>query len=125
MELEIKAVRNGNTPSAEYVILQATEDTNLNLFAVVDSTFNPDGSMSNEHRHVYFFPAKTLKKGDWVLLTTGKGINGTVRQFTDIAEKYYEYFWQSGSCIWNDTGDNASLIRYSNGNTVKVPAIKK
>lgn len=123
MELEIKSVHNASTPSGEYVILRATEDTNLYYFAVVDSTFNGDGSMSNEHRHVYFFPAKSIKKGDWVVLYSGTGTNGTIRKFSNSSDSYYAYYWQSGSCIWNNTGDNASLIRYGNGNTIKVAAI--
>lgn len=123
MELEIKRVENASTPSKEYVVLQVTEDTNLYYWAVVDSTFNPDGSMSNEHRHVYFFPAKQVKKGDWVVLYSGTGTNGVVKKFNDNDSNYYAYYWQSGSCIWNNTGDNASLIRYGNGNTVKVPAV--
>lgn len=123
MELEIKRVKNASSPSKEYVVLQATEDTNLYYWAVVDSTFNPDGSMSNEHRHVYFFPAKQLKKGDWVVLYSGTGTDGAIKKFSDVDATFYAYYWQSGSCIWNNTGDNASLIRYGNGNTVKVSAI--
>lgn len=125
MNLVISSVHNASTPGKEYVILKAIADTNLHYYAVVDSTFNSDGSMSNEHRHVYFFPAKALKKGDSVVLFSGNGTNGVVKQFTDTEEDYYAYYWKSGSCIWNDTGDNASLIHYSNGNTVKVAAVKK
>jgi hypothetical protein len=123
MALEIKRVQNASTPSKEYVVLKANEDTDLHYWAVVDSTFNADGSMSNEYRHIYFFPAKQLKKGEWVVLYSGTGTNGTVKRFSNEGANYYAYYWQSGSCIWNNAGDYASLIRYDNGNTVKVPAI--
>ena len=122
MELEIHRVQNASTPAGEVVILRALADTNLHYFAVVDATFNADGSMSNEHRHVYFFPRKALKKDEWVVLCSGKGTNGTGK-FRD-GESYHLFFWQSGTCIWNNNGaDKASLIKYYNGNTVNAPAV--
>lgn len=74
--------------------------------------------------HVYFFPAQVLEKGDWVVLFSGNGNNAEVKKFAD-GDAHYAYYWKSGACIWNDAGDNASLIKYSNGNTVKVAAVKK
>lgn len=124
MDLEIVRVHNASTPQGEYVVLKATADTNLHRYAVVDATFNPDDSMSNEHRHVYFFPARPLKKGDYIVLSSGTGSNGTKGTFKE-GTSYHEYFWQSGNCIWNDSGDYASVIEYANGNTVVVEAIKK
>lgn len=122
IDLQIRHVHNASTPKGEYVVLQATADTNLHYYAVVDSTFNADGSMSNEHRHVYFFPGKEVKKDDYIVLSSGTGTNGAIGIFTN-GNSYYEYFWRSDICIWNDGGDNASLIKYYNGNTVAVPAV--
>lgn len=122
MNLRIVRVHNASTPNEEYVTLQATADTNLFYYAVVDATFNEDGSVSNEHRHVYFFPGQSLKKDDWVVLSSGTGVNGTKGKFKS-GTPYYEYFWQSKACIWNDGGDNASLIRYTNGNSVAVAPV--
>lgn len=125
VDLQIIKVHNASKPGQEYVILQATADTNLHYYAVIDATFNDDGSLSNEHRHVYFFPRRGLKKGEYVVLTSGTGSNGTVGSFTN-GTPYYEYFWQSRACIWNDNGgDTASLIQYYNGNSVGVAAVKK
>lgn len=125
INLRIVKVHNASTPQQEYVVLKATADTNLHYYAVVDATFNDDGSISNEHRHVYFFPRKELKKDEYVVLTSGTGTNGTKGTFTDNTP-YYEYFWQSRACIWNDNGgDTASLIKYYNGNSVEVAAVEK
>jgi len=124
MSLVITSTKNASTPSGEYIILHATTALNLKNYAVVDRTFNADGSVSNEHRHIFFFPAKELKKDEWVVLYSGTGTNGTPGKFSNTGDTYYAYYWQSGSCIWNNDGrDSASVINYTPGNSMKVAAV--
>jgi hypothetical protein len=48
--------------------------------------------------HVYRFPAFTLAAGASVRVHTGHGSNGA-----------HSLYWGSGSYIWNNTGDKATL----------------
>jgi hypothetical protein len=73
MSLKIIAVVNGKTPDEEYVRIKAEEDINIKGYAVVDRTFNTDGSHSNAFRHIYVFHKFSVKKDDWIRLHTGKG----------------------------------------------------
>lgn len=122
MNLKIQWVKNSSNPNDEYVVLKATAATNLKYYAVVDRTFDADGTVSNEHRHIYFFPARKLAKDEWIVLFSGTGTNGS-DVFTDKTP-CYTYYWQSGSCIWNNKGgDTASLIMYNAGNAVTVSPV--
>jgi len=123
MSLKIIAVVNGKTPDQEYVRIKAEEDVNAKGYAVVDRTFNTDGSLSNEFRHIYVFHKFSVKKGDWIRLHTGKG-NYNTSTNDDKTVITHHVYWGSSECAWNNNGeDTASLIKYALINSVKVPAI--
>lgn len=126
MSLKIHSVVNASTPDAEIVWLQASEKLNLKGYAVVDRTFDIDGNLSNEFRHIFVFPKLELKKDDWVMLTTGSGKYHSYQNPNKKTETVHCFYWQSDKCVWNNTvGDTASLIKFTLVNSVAVPSIKK
>ncbi|OXG00025.1 hypothetical protein BC749_108142 [Flavobacterium araucananum] len=124
MSLNLLGVENATKPDDEYVILQATAKISLKGYAIVDKTFNPNEKVSNEFRHIFFFPDVVVEKDDLIALCTGKG--EYERERLSNGSFTHQFYWQSSECAWNDNGDdNASLINYTILKVVPVPAVKK
>lgn len=127
MDLELLSVVNSNTPEGEYVRLLANVDVNLHDYAVIDRTFGPSDRVTNEFRHIFPFPSKQVKSGEYIWLHTGVGSNNGEysRVVQDNKIVVHHFYWKSKTCIWNDKGgDVATLFHYSVVNSVKVPAVK-
>jgi hypothetical protein len=121
--LKIERAENGSTPDLEKIVLKVLEDTNLKFYAIIDKTFD-DGKESDTFRHFYRFPNQIAKKGEFVILHSNEGINGpTGPNKEKNTAKTYHYYWGSKSCIWNDKGDTAKLIRFEDVQSIEVPPV--
>lgn len=124
MSLKITSVVNANKPEEEIVWLCASAKVNTKGYALVDRTFDSDGTISNEFRHIYVFPNLELNVKDWVKLHTGSGKYQAVNNKGGGITHFL--YWNSDECVWNDKGgDTATLIKYTVENKVKVPAVPK
>jgi len=72
MNLEIIGVAD-NATDEERVVLYALADCNLNDYLLFDSTYDKEGNISNEYRHMFVFPAQQVKKGDFIWIYTKEG----------------------------------------------------
>lgn len=112
MKLRIHSLKNQGDASKEYIALEAVEDCGLSNYAVVDTTFTAEGTVSNRWRHFHKFQPQALKAGDIVVLYTRKGQSET-RNFErhDLKRtvKVYDRFWGSDSPLWNDGEECAAL----------------
>ncbi|MBB2143974.1 hypothetical protein GM921_00625 [Pedobacter sp. LMG 31464] len=124
MALKITNVENGNTPKTEKVRITATKDVNTKGYALVDKTFDQNGKLSNEFRHIYIFPALDIKKGEEIILCTAEGTDEK-RKYGNSDSLYQALYWGSDHCIWNADGDQATLIEYAVVNSFKVIPKKK
>lgn len=123
MSIILQSVINDASPDKEFVWLKATAKTNLKGYAIVDRTFDSNENVSNEFRHIFFFPNIQVEKDDVVILCTGKGV---YRKIVTKDYNFHRFFWGSKECVWNDNGnDSASLIQYTNIKSIKVGAVKK
>jgi hypothetical protein len=122
MGLKIITVNNSNKADSEYVSLRTDEDINTAGYALVDRTFDANGKVSNEFRHIFVFPNLKIKEGDFVWVHTGKG---TYKSNPNQGKTTtHHLYWGSDDCVWNDKGgDIASLITYKLVNSVTVPAV--
>lgn len=112
MSLKISTLQKDGDASNEYILLEATEDVNIGNYAIVDRTFNKNGKVSNVHKHFFRFPSRTVKKGEYVSLRTGKGT--PVVGETNRGDKVYRYFWGSDAPFWNDNEiEKAELLKVS------------
>lgn len=119
---EITKVINGSKPNEEKVWLKAKEAINTKGFALVDRTFDENGTISNEFRHIFVFPEFNIKKDQNVVVRTGKGTN-EFRKYTDVDEEYLALYWGAEECVWNDKGgDTATLINFVKVNSKIVPS---
>ena len=122
MELKILKVDGRGSASNEYIIFSVLKDCNLKSFIVCDKTFNSDGTPSNKHRHVYFFPSCEVKAGEIVWLNTCPGTNR--KNETHGGKRAHEFFWGLNSSVWNDGGDKVHLIKISEIETLDVPSVE-
>lgn len=108
MKVKIVSVHNHGDSANEYVLLRVEEDCDIGKYVVADSTYTPSGSVSNKLRHMYWFPDKSVKKGEFISLRTGAGDNTTVTNDKGII--FHRFYWGLKTAIWNDTGDCAVLL---------------
>jgi hypothetical protein len=111
MKLEILSIKGHGDAKEEYVMLYANEAVDLGDYAIVDTTFNKKGNVSNVMRHYYRFPkGHTIKKGEYVSLWTCKGEDQT-GQKTNGGKPLHRFYWGSSAAIWNDDNlDVAELL---------------
>lgn len=120
MDLKVVQVRAQGDEKKEVVILRALEDCNLKGYMIFDETFNSDGSTSNKHRHIFFFPSWEVKKGDQIFLRTRAGINIKGKTLEGDPASYF--YWGLNSPVWNEEGDKVHLIKIQSATTLKVPS---
>lgn len=110
MSLKISTIQKDGNASKEYILLEATADVDISTYAVIDKTFNKDGKVSNVHKHFYRFPSKTVRKGEFVSLRTGKGIPIIAQLKT--GEIVHRFYWGSNAPFWNDKEtEKAELLK--------------
>lgn len=109
MKIKIHSIEGGGDLNKEAVWLDVQEDVpNLAFFAICDSTYTNEHQISNELRHIYWFPARQVKKGDWIKLMTKEGVSQTATN--DRGTATHIFFWNLGRTIWNKAGDCAVLF---------------
>jgi hypothetical protein len=111
MNLEILSINEHGNAKSEYIILKANVDLDFYDYAILDTTFNKKGGVSNTMRH-YFRCKKShpVKKGEFISVWTRKGVNilGKTMQNNPI----HRFYWGSDAAIWNDSSPEvAELLR--------------
>ncbi len=111
MNIEILSINEHGDASKEYVMLKANSTIDLGNYAIVDTTFNKKGKISNVMRHYYRFPkGHIVKKGEYISLWTCKGENKTGVKTTK-GNPLHRFYWGSSHAIWNDNDfDVAELL---------------
>lgn len=118
MKLKILSIHEQGDAGKEYVWLEVVEDCNLDHYGVADTTYTSENKISNKLRHFFWFPPKTVKKGERVVLRTSAGTND---QYTaSDGKKVHRYFWGLGSSVWNDDGDAAVLFEIATWKTTRA-----
>lgn len=72
MKVKIKSLMTSSLDE-ERVVLEVLQDCDIGKYFIFDSTYTSDGKISNKVRHTYWFPNKTVKAGDFVVLYTKEG----------------------------------------------------
>ena len=118
MKLKIYKIEGKGDLDKEVIWFDVVEDiSDLVYYIVSDTTYTDDNHISNELRHIYWFPSKSVKKGDWIALRTKNGTNSTVKN--DRGGNTHTFYWNLGRTIWNKDGDAAILFKVENWNVVK------
>lgn len=110
MKIGIHSIEHKGDLDKEVVWLDVLEDVaQLSHYMICDTTYLESGLVSNELRHVYWFPDAAVKRGDWIALRTKRGRNRTGSN--DRGTASHTFYWGLGSTIWNKEGDCAVLFK--------------
>lgn len=109
-KLHIHSIEGKGDLDKESVWLDVVEDIpDLAFYMLCDTTYLDDGHISNELRHIYWFPRKRVKKGDRINLSTKAGKATVVAN--DKRTMTYRFYWNLCSPVWNQNGDCAVLLK--------------
>lgn len=109
MKLKIHSVEGKGDLNKECIWISVLEDINdLNYYMISDTTYSNEHDVSNELRHLYWFPKKSVKKGDWILLMTKDGANTSLPNKSHTTT--HNFYWKLGKTVWNKGGDTAVLF---------------
>jgi hypothetical protein len=120
MELEIHSVADKGNLENERLWLQVTADiADLMYFAASDTTYTDAGNVSNELRHIYWFPPGwQATKGDWICLYSKNGTNS--KSTNDKNTTTHTLYWNLGRTLWNTGKDQAIVFKLSTWMTKAV-----
>lgn len=119
MKLSVHSIEGKGKLDDECVWLDVNEDVgSLAYYAVCDTTYTDDNRISNELRHVYWLPAKSVKKGDWIKLMTKAGTNTTSTNNRNTTT--HIFYWGVGRTVWNKDGDAAVLFEITTWKTTRA-----
>lgn len=114
MKVKIKSINNKGNYNQEYVTLEVIESCDIGWYLLSDSTYTKAGQLSNKVRHIYWFPDKAVKKGDYVWLFTRGKQDGDKEEWTNTSDtRTHAFYWNLRTAVWNDDGDYAVLFEIS------------
>jgi hypothetical protein len=123
MKIEIHSIENSGTLDKEVVWLNVLEDiSDLSYYMICDTTYTDKSHISNELRHIYWFPAVAVKKHDWIAVRTTEGKNQTVAN--NRGTTTHIFYWNLGRTIWNKEGDCAVVFELETWNAHKAERAK-
>jgi hypothetical protein len=112
MNVQIRNLRGPGVLKDERLVLEVLRNDDIGYYLVLDSTFTPDGNVSNRVRDPYWFPDQRVKAGDLVVLYTKAG-----RQSEKVnKDGSTSYFFYRGleKPVWNKKGDCSVLVHIEN-----------
>ncbi len=116
MNLKVHSIDGKGDLSKECVWFEVLEDIPaLQYYMISDSTYTDASHVSNELRHVFWFPTMAVKKGDWIKLMTGTGTKSSSRN--DRGTNTHVLYWKLGRTVWNKDGDCAILFKLADWKT--------
>lgn len=118
MKLKVISIEGKGDLGKEVVWLDVLEDCDLQDYMVSDTTYTGDDTISNELRHMFWFPKRLVKKGDYVALLTREGANGTSTNSRKTTS--HQFYWKLGRTVWNKDGDCAVLFQLSTWKPTKA-----
>ncbi len=118
MDVRITNIHADGDAAEEYLALHVDRDCDIGDYIIADTTYVSPNQISNELRHMFWFPSKQVEAGDTVILRTGRGTN-TAEERTDGSTRH-RFYWGLKSAVWNDTGDTAVLLKIENWNFKKA-----
>ena len=117
MKIEIIQILDRGVANKERLWLKVLANTNLQYFIVFDTIYTAESTISNLQRHAYWFNAKEVKAGDYVVLYTGSGSPSEQRK--EDGSTTHFLFWGLEKTIWNTKEGCAVLFEINSWQTSK------
>lgn len=108
MKIEIYGVEHKGRLKDEQLWLRVIQEVpDLSVYQVADTTF-AGSAVSNELRHLYWFPPAAVRAGDWICLFTKNGKDATVARAD--GKTTHLFHWRLDRTVWNKGKDQAVLF---------------
>lgn len=115
MNVEIRSIKDPGNLENERLVLKVLKDCDIGRFLTFDTTYTEDGKVSNLVRHPYWFPDKSVKGGDLVVVYTKSGRQS---QKTNKNGSTSHFFYRGlERTIWNENRDCAVVLEISDWKT--------
>ena len=118
MNVEIRAVRDKGDLNKERLVIKVLSNDDIGQYLVLDTTYLPNGRISNKVQHPYWFPDKQVNEGDLVVLYSKVGTNYS-KDFEDGTQTHFFYRGLEKS-VWNESGDCAVVFKVAEWTNKKV-----
>lgn len=121
MKAEIVKVKSRGDYENEVVVIRIKSDCDIGRFIIADSTYQPNGKVSNAVRHTLWIPDQAVVAGDEVCIWTRSGKSHSAKLTNGNTR--YNFYWNLRTAVWNDDGDCAVLFELDNWQFFKVKAV--
>jgi hypothetical protein len=118
MKLKTISIEGKGDLNKEVVWLEAVEQCSIHYYIVSDTTYTDGSHISNELRHIFWFPPKDIAKGDLIALWTKVGSSSSVANNRHTTT--HNFYWNLGRTVWNKDGDCAVLFELADWNTTRA-----
>lgn len=108
MRLAIQGIQARGLPNKEMVHLRVWEDTDLQYYVLMDTTYVNPGNISNLVRHSFWFTAYWVRRGDHVFVFTGNGQPNSFKN--QDGSTSHVFYWGLNRTIWNNLNDCAIIF---------------
>lgn len=122
MDLTIQDIQRRGQKNEEFVLLNVENDCNLENYILSDTTYySKTNKISNKLRHIFWFPDTAVKKGDTVIVYSGKKesiierakAEDLISKLLGFDSKTHKFYWELNEGIWNDDKDKAIIFHIS------------
>lgn len=101
MMLNVSAIADRGDRAKERIVLKATADIDVGDFAVFRTKYRGDGLVSSRVTSIFWFPDKSIKSNDLVVLYT-KGGTATERPASSGSGATVHFFyWGKKEALWS------------------------
>lgn len=108
MNISIKYIKYHGDIKKERLVLNVLKDDDIGYYVALDTTFLPDGKVSNLVRHPYWFPDKKIDNGDIVVLYTKEGKES--EKINNDGSTSHFFYRGMDKTVWNKDGDCAVIL---------------
>ena len=109
MMLKVNAIAGRGDHAKERVVMKATVDTDVGDFALFRTRLLEDNAVSSQVTDVFWFPDKSIKTNDLVVLYTKEG-TASERVVTSGRTVHF-YYWGKNDTLWSRS-DYAPVLVY-------------
>ena len=108
MNFEISSFADAGDLDKERVVLRATEDIDIGRFVLIRSKSDPGGDPVSGSKDAYWFPDKSVARGDLVVVYTKKGNSG--KKAMNGGGTAHFYYWHKKTPFWGPEGRNVAVL---------------
>lgn len=117
MKIEIVQIADRGKANMERIHLKVLADTVLSYYVILNTSYTTPNSISNNPKHVFWFPSFSVKAGDQVILYTGLGNQKS--ELSLIGKHNHFFYWGQNATLLNKIGDCVVLLEISSWQTSK------